>query len=532
MTSGHSDYIDVIRARGAYKADDQHQTPIFFISVDMISQDMYGTGRYADLLNIPNIDQLRRDGVWAENAHCNSPLCGPSRASYLTGRYTYLTVNEERAHDGFATELRSDDVIFPEYLQSAGYTTRHVGKCHVGTSAFMKAFGENDSPWNRWAPPIYDDDEYRRYLNEIGVTGPRFRREIQGLMPDRSTPGNSYGGWVEQESGDDFPVEATYPCFLARKAVRTLSLRADDKSPLYLQLDFFAPHQPFFIPAGLERREEEIRQGIELPQSYREMQKRDFAREDTDPYVYELYTRHWGLYEEETMREYLVAHLLQMEVLDHAIGIFLNALRESGMYEDSLVVFLGDHGEMNGEKALIDKGVYGHPRVQKVPLALKLPGGESAGNTIETPVCLLDLAPTVLEVAGIESDCRHDGESLLPFVRSDKTEREEPFIFEAGWHVTSNPAVSVQKDIPGRGRYLYTYNVTSPNDELYQLNGNSDRNLAADPEHRGVLTHMIRHLAGILSEDRRWRCYWHSFRLEKQEQLQIESGDTQMFTPE
>lgn len=525
-------YIDQIQARGAFSRPQTAGPSIFLISVDMVSPDMYGGGRYAKHLDTPNIERLRRDGVWFENAFCNSPLCGPSRASYLTGRYSYLTVNEERAHDGFQTELRPDDIIFPEYLRAAGYLSRHVGKCHVGSGKFTDAFGENDSPWDRWAPPISEDDDYLRYCRTMGVGGMRYRREIQGLMADRSSPGNSYGGWVEQQNGEDFPLEATYPHYLARRAADLLGRRGSSGDPLYLQLDFFAPHQPFFIPAGMQQRETELRELIEVPESYRRMQHRDFAPPEGEPYVYHQYTRNWGLYEEDTLRNYILAHLLQMEVLDRAIGVFLDALREENLYEDSLVVFLGDHGEMNGHRALIDKGVYGHPRVQRVPLCVKLPGEEEAGRSVRTPVCLLDLAPTILETAGISVQARLDGESLLPFIRSKKTDRAEPFLFEAGWHVTANPAVSIQKRLPGRRHFLYTYNITSPHDELYDLSDPECRNLATDPDHRDALQQMIGHLADVLRADRRWRCYWHSFRLEKQELLDLESGDTQMFTPE
>jgi arylsulfatase A-like enzyme len=527
-----SHYIDPIRARGQHTRQAGAGPSIFLISVDMVSPDMYGRGRYAEHIQTPNIDQLRRDGVWFDNAFCNSPLCGPSRASYLTGRYAYLTVNEERAHDGFETELRTDDIIFPEYLRHSSYCCRHVGKCHVGTGKFMDAFGENDSPWNRWAPPLSDDDAYGIYRKELGVQGMRFRREVRGLMPDRSTPGNSYGGWVEQVTGDAFPVEATYPHYLARRAAQIARLHAGRHQPLYLQLDFFAPHQPFFVPAGNEEREAELREIVEIPESYSQMANRDFAPLPDEPYVYQQYSRHWGLYEEQTMRDYLVAHLLQMEVLDGAIGVFLDALSEAGFYEDSMIIFLGDHGEMNGHRALIDKGVYGHPRVERVPLCLKLPHGESAGQGVSAPVCLLDLAPTVLQTAGISPRARLDGESLLPLVHAEKSERDRPFIFESGWHVTANPAVSIQKQIPGRGHFLYTYNVTSPIDELYDLSDQTYRNLAPDENYRDVLTRMMRELGTVLQADRRWRCYWHSYRLEKHAELEIESGDTQMFVPD
>lgn len=501
----------------------------------MIPPDVYGDGRYARDVHTPNLDSIREDGVWFDSAFCNSPLCGPSRASYLTGRYTYLMVNEERAHDGFPTELRRDDPIFPEYLRAEGYRTRHAGKCHVGTQKFMQAFGENDSPWNRWAPPLYDDDEYRAYLRDLGVKGFGLKREIRGLMPDRRTPGNSYGGWVEQPDGSEFPPEATYPWFLARKAARTVRLlaeQAEPEEPLYFQLDFFAPHQPFFIPSGFEERAAELRKAVELPLSYRQLHERDFEPTPGDPPVYHTYARNWGLYDADTLRDYIVANLLNIELVDRALGVFLDALRATGLYGSSLVVFLGDHGEMNGEKGLIDKGVYGHVRVVRVPLMIKMPEAQHAGRAVEDPVCLLDLAPTVFEFAGIEPAARQDGVSLLPAVAGEPVERGAPFLFEAGWHVTANPAAAIVDEVPGHGLFLYTYNVTSPCDELYRLDETGCRNLAGAQEWRDAHGHMIRRMAEVLSSERRWRCYWHAFRLDKFEWLDIEGGDAQMFVPD
>jgi len=528
-------YLDETSGHGPYRAVDGEHRPIFVVSADMIPPDAYGRGRYAEAVRTPNLDSMGEDGVAFRNAFCNAPLCGPSRASYLTGRYTYLTVNEERAHDGFPTELRRDDPIFPEYLRAEGYTTRHVGKCHVGTDKFMQAFGENDSPWNRWAPPIYDDDEYRAYLRELGVKGFRLRKEIRGLMPDRRSPGNSYGGWVEQSDGSEFPPEATYPWFLARKAAETVRLLADERGPerpIYLQLDFFAPHQPFFIPSGFEGRAAELREVVELPESYRELRDRDFGPAPGDPPVYHTYARNWGLYEADTLRDYIVANLLNIELVDRALGVFLNALRSTGLYDASLVVFLGDHGEMNGEKGLIDKGVYGHPRVVRVPLLVKMPEGQAAGRTVEDTVCLLDLAPTIFEFAGIRPSARLDGVSLLPAIGGRPVERHVPFLFEAGWHVTANPAAAIVDDVPGQGLFLYTYNVTSPRDELYRLGDPACRNLAGDEKWQGARGHMIRRMAGVLSAERRWRCYWHAFRLDKFESLDVEVGDAQMFVPD
>ncbi len=520
---------------------------VFFITADMVPPESYDPeSPMREHLRTPNLDRLMGQGTRFTHAFSASPLCGPSRACYLTGRYPYLTVNEERAHDGSEFALRASDAIFPEYLKAAGYATKHVGKCHVGTTKFMDAFGENDTPWNRWAPPLEDDDGYLRYLRDLGVQPPTWRDPVVGLRPDRRTPGNSLGGWVVQKGGEELPEAATYSQYLAWLAgehlASALTQTEQSGDPIYLQLDFFAPHQPFLVPTCYEERARELEERIELPPTYFEAMS---GKAQGWPRVYHFYLKNWGLYDERTARRYMLMNFLQIEALDAALGRFLAALDECGLYDDSLIIFAGDHGEMNCERGLVDKGVYGHPKVARVPLAVKLPGGTCGQTprlprTVDAMVSLLDLAPTLLEVAGVTPAARLDGESLLPLIRGEKQERDQPFIFECGWHVCPNPAVSYFAQLEagpephlreGDRWFMYTYNLTSEFDELYDLDDPSYRNLAGADEYAEVKVEMIRRLGAFLEADPRWTCYWHTFRLDKYEHLDMAQGDFQMFRP-
>lgn len=505
---------------------------VFYITVDMIPREAWHPDSpMREHLHTPNLDRLMADGATFTHACCNSPLCGPSRAGTLTGRYSYLLVNEERAHDGMEVLLRADDAIFPEYLRDTGWITKHTGKCHVGAHKFIDAFGETDAAWDRWAPPLTDDDDYLRYLRELGVKPPVWPDPVQGLRPG-GEPGNNYGGRIAQEDGSEFPEEATYSQYLAwlagEQLASALYQRREGNAPIYQQLDFFAPHQPFLIPSGYEERARELAEHVELPDSYH----RAVAGEVEDlPRVYEFYRRNWGLDAPETARQYMLMNFLQIEALDAAMGRFLGELDRHGIYDESLVIFAGDHGEMNCELALVDKGVYGCPKTAQVPLVAKLPGGEAAGERVEPLVTLLDLAPTILELAGVQPTERLDGESLLPIVRREKSEREQPFIFEAGWHVAPNPAVSLFAEIDGQF-VMYTCNLTSTCDELYDLDARPMENTATDRAMAEVRHEMIRRLGAFLQADPRWNCYWHTFRLDHYELLGVEAGDFQMFRPE
>jgi hypothetical protein len=467
----------------------------------------------------------------------------------------------------------------------------------VGTAKFLDAFGENDSPWDRWSPPWHDDDSYLDYLKERGLQRFTFEREIVGRDATGAPGGNHYGGWIAPQGGRPFPREGTYPFYLVDRAKRALSARPDadrgadagpgpgggdasgpgrrdaggseplpePSTPLYLQLDFFAPHQPFAVPGDMKEREAEIRRELELPDSYAALLERDFQADEREPRIYGMYRRNWGLQDPDTVRDYMVANILQWELLDAAVGEFLDYLRQEGLYESSWVIFMADHGEMNAESALIDKGAYLNPRVLRVPLYAKPPAGETRllPGVVEEPVSLLDLAPTVTEIAGVRPTERIDGVSLLNRVPPAERLQTAPILFEVWSHVMPNPCVGCvftagaaaaaapgsesgaagfEADSAGSGSgadrsgagaplelYSITYNATCATDELYRIDDEPGlENLYHDPAHAGVVEQGLRTLRRHLRSDRRFNAYADFLELEYPH-LAEGGGDRQKF---
>jgi arylsulfatase A-like enzyme len=519
-----------------FRLSDGKRPHILLISADMVSPDLYHPARPVSRhVRIPNIRSLMQDGTFFSNAFCTVPLCSPSRASYLTGRYSYIQGNGERAPEGLATELRADDVVFPEYLKASGYVARQIGKCHVGTKSFEEVFGENDQPWDRWSPPVFDDDEFLAYQRHLGVKSQKYSREIVFRMQDRKTPGNSVGGWIVQEDGKPFPLEAQYSYYLGKKAVETLEGLLENGSakrhPMYLQLDIFDPHQPFSIPAGFEDRERELRAVLGLPESYHAAQHRDFQRAQEEPEIVDIYRRYWGIYDPEQLLNYRVAYILQMEIVDHVIGLVLARLKELGLYDEMLIAFISDHGEMNGRRATVDKGVYLYPDVLRVPLVIKPP--KSMPHThakVDSPVSLLDLSQTLLDFAGIKPEAMFDGISLVPYLQDGRGSEDRTLLFFGGWHVGVNFACGIQHRGSDGHRYLYSYNCTSVVDELYDMDSEDAANLIDSPDHKGVREELIRRLGTALSADPRWIGFWSEFRIARFNSLPKESGDMQLFT--
>ena len=280
-------YLDELTGHGSYTSlDAENNHDIFIITVDMVPPEFHQVNEVRKYIYTPHLDALREDSCYFSNCYSSSPLCAPSRASYLTGRFTYITGNSERSHDGHTMHVEDHDILFAEYLKKEGYHMRHVGKSHIGTKKFMDIFSENDSPWNRWSPPWFDDDEYITYLEEMGLSRFSFDEKIVGKM------GTFFGGMIENQNGLSFPIEATYPFYLERRAEKAFLARRDTQKKVYLQLDFFGPHQPFAIPHLLDSRREELRKQLKRSTSELDSNIEDY------PHVYSVYQKYWGVNKE------------------------------------------------------------------------------------------------------------------------------------------------------------------------------------------------------------------------------------------
>ena len=187
---------------------------------------------------------------------------------------------------------------------------------------------------------------------------------------------------------------------------------------------------------------------------------------------------------------------------------FIQALKDKNLYDESVIILAGDHGEMNGRWGLIDKGVYLYPDVLRTPMIVKMPSSANIRpQSIDAPVSLLDIAPTLLSVAGIEPDAWLDGQSLIPLMQGKTPPTDRDMIFSCGWHVGVNFACGVQHWDGKGNHHLYAYNTSSNVDELYDLNAAEAENLAQDPQYAKLRRQMIERLGTLLRADSRWEGY-------------------------
>ncbi|MCV3264034.1 sulfatase-like hydrolase/transferase [Vibrio harveyi] len=166
-----SDFLNPKERKGAFYRNDQQQPNIVFITVDMISADCYHPQRpLSGVINTPNIESIATEGTSFSSAFTPSPLCGPASTAIFTGMHPPYLSNGERTPVGMKVDLELDDIIFQDYLKRVGYSLKHSGKCHVGVEKFVRTFGENVHAWDRWGPPVEDDDRYLAYLANMECT--------------------------------------------------------------------------------------------------------------------------------------------------------------------------------------------------------------------------------------------------------------------------------------------------------------------------------------------------------------------------
>jgi hypothetical protein len=171
--------------------------------------------------------------------------------------------------------------------------------------------------------------------------------------------------------------------------------------------------------------------------------------------------------------------------------------------------------------------------VIRVPLFLKPPADNRFGNVqqrVDEPVSLLDIAPTILDIAGISTDARLDGISFFETLQNKKRPEDRPILFEIWNHVIPNPAIGMVFAAADGNRYMFTFNASDDLDELYLLDREKKlRNLIYEKSKSAILQEAIEKMDEFLERDRRWFGYSNFFKLDYAEKLGKPSGDRQWF---
>jgi choline-sulfatase len=405
------------------------------------------------LVQAPTLTRLAHGGVVFESAYCPSPLCLPSRAGLLTGRLPSRT----GAFDN-AAELAASTPTVTHRLRALGYATCLAGKMHFVGPDQLHGFEE------RLTTDVYPADM---------AWTPDWRRPVAERLPWYHTMESVLRPGVCAASMQlDYDAEVTF------HGVRRILefARERHRDPFFLVVSFSHPHDPWEIPGPYWDRYD--------PDAIPPPSVPALPASKADPHSLRL-RQMLGVDEagltEAQLRTARHAYFAAISYVDERIGELLAALRAAGLDDETIVVFTADHGEMLGERGLWYKMSFFEPSV-RVPLIVSGPGRMPAGRVAE-PVSLLDLAPTLLELAADpganEFAAELDGASLAPLVDGRAAARRGDVVAEYLAEGVTSPALMIR-----RGPHKFVSCGTDP-DQLYDLDRDPHElvNLAERSEH-------------------------------------------------
>lgn len=367
---------------------------VLFIAVDDLN-DWVGCLRGHPQVKTPNIDRLAARGTLFRNAHCQAPLCNPSRSSILTGLRPSTTGIHGLAPGIRAVKETRDRVTLPQHFAANGYSTYSCGKIfHDGSIAPAKRTNE----FQAWGPAPGIPMPPKKFVQ----TPDPIRAMDWGVFPERD------------EDQADWKI--------ADAAIGQLRRMAGEK-PFFLAVGFRLPHVPCFASQKwFDLYPEET---LMLPA----VLKND--RSDVPEFSWFL---HWKLPEPrlswlekaQQWRPLVRAYLASTSFMDSQVGRVLDALEASGHASNTVVVLWSDHGWHLGEKAITGKNTLWE-RSTRVPLIFAGPG-VTKGAVCDRPAELLDLYPTLVELCGLPPRAGLEGHSLAPQLKDAAAPRPWPAI--------------------------------------------------------------------------------------------------------
>jgi N-acetylglucosamine-6-sulfatase len=421
-------------------------------------------------LETPNMDRLARDGVYFPNAMVTTSLCSPSRASILTGQYAH----NHGVSDNY-NPVREDLVFFPQYLQKAGYETALVGKWHMG--------GEHDDP-------------QRGFDHWVSFKG-QGTYWADGHGTSRVVPQTSRDGF--NVNGRRVPQKGYITDELTDYAIQWLRSRKRDR-PFFLYLSHKAVHSDF-VPADRHRgryRDEPFippKTFPDTPANYGGkpmwLKNQRNSRHGVD-FAYNLDDFDLGAYYKRYCETLLA--------VDENLGRLLECLEQLQQLDDTVIVTMGDNGFQFGEHGLIDKRTAYEASI-RVPLLMHCPDFLPGGTRVDEVVANIDIGPTLLDVAGVETPDQMDGRSFLPLARGDDIAWRDYLLYEYYWEPNYPHTPTLHALRGERYKYIRYHGLWDTN-ELYDLQADPEetRNLIDSPEHQDLVRQLNAQLFEVLKE--------------------------------
>ena len=413
----------------------------------------------------PNLDRLLRRGLRFTRAYTPNAVCSPARASLMTGLlpHNHGVLAVTHTVDDDQSCLREGLPHWAQGLEAAGYSTAYFGKWHVERSNRLERFGwqvNGNSQSSMW----------------------RARRKALG---GEATPSYSLRGGLDQPPGyreslfygvSDQKPDSRGMGVSCSLAADFLAEAVGGGRPWCCFVSLTEPHDPFVCGADAYARYDP--QAFEAPPNWDD----DLAGR---PNIYRKAARVWSDYGDREKREAAVCYWASISEIDAQFGRLLDQVEAAGALEDTLVVLTSDHGELLGAHGLYCKNFSAAEEVYHIPLVMAGPG-VAQGQVSRARVGLHDLAPTLLEAAGVNPAGMGDARSMQPLL-----ERPDLAGYETGFAEYHGGRMILTQRVLWEGDWKFVFNGFDF-DELYDLENDPYEleNLVERPEHRARLRRM------------------------------------------
>ncbi|MDF1862527.1 MAG: sulfatase-like hydrolase/transferase [Verrucomicrobiales bacterium] len=388
---------------------------ILFIAIDDLRAELgcYGS----EIAKSPHIDALAATGVRFSRAYCQQAICGPSRASVMTG----LRPDASQIH-GNHTHFRTmypDIITLPQHFKNHGYHTRSMGKIYHGvfpkgaSRTVPDTFGDEPS----WSIPTFRPGP-RYYYTEEGITA---AKQVYQQIYKPTNPGPD--DWTKKlvfgpaTEAPDVADHVLYDGQVADRAVESLQELAKSDDPFFLAVGFIKPHSPYIAPKEYWDLYEPESIPLASPES-RVTNAPAISRHNSGELRRYTDQQKKGPISEADQRRVRHAYLACISYIDAQVGRVLSELEKQKLDKDTIVVLWSDHGYHLGEKDLWGKTT-NFELDTRVPLIIRVPG-EKPG-VCDSPVELVDLYPTLAELSGLPVESHLQGTSLVPSLKDTGT---------------------------------------------------------------------------------------------------------------
>ncbi len=440
------------------------QMNVLFIAADDLNCDI---GPYGNTqVKTPNLDRLSKMGTRFDRAYCQQPLCGPSRASIMTGLRPnstgVFTLSDHFRH-------RNPDVVtLGQFFKNKGYYSGRVGKIyHYGNPTQIGTDGQDDPPtWTeRFNPAGIDRTQEENIIRYPG-----------GKSGKKGGLGISMAWW-DPVSEDEEHTDG----MVASKAIEMINANKD--KPFFIAAGFFNPHCPYVAP-------KKYFDLYDINQIT--MQDLDEAREDlkdVPPMAIQRDSKNWPYYFKDVStddaKKCKLAYYASVSFVDAQVGRLLDALEKNNLLEKTIIVFWSDHGYFLGEKGLWYKRK-AFERSARAPLFIVAPG-TTKGQSCFKPVEMVDLYPTIVDYAGFDIPQNLDGFSLRPLITNPTAVWNHPAITQVH-HAPNAQGYSLRNE-----KWRYTeWNNGEAGKELYDHTKDPEEitNLATNPDYAAVVAEL------------------------------------------